>query len=132
MKGSTNVRGTPHTGTASKAEAYAPSVLARGLRIRGRVRGQGDLVVEADIEGEVSVSGELRVEDGASVTGNVEARLLVVSGTVEGDVRTSGAVSVGAHGRLRGDVAASALSIEEGASFDGRVEADFELPAALG
>jgi cytoskeletal protein CcmA (bactofilin family) len=108
-----------------------PAVLGKGLRVRGRVRGDGDLRVEADIEGDIQVGGALELAAGATVNGGVEAASLLVSGTLDGDVNAKGAVAITASGTVRGDIKAAELSLEEGGNFVGHVDADFELPASI-
>jgi len=107
------------------------TVLGRGLRVRGRVRGEGDLRVEAQVEGDVTVSGALELGEGAEVRGAVAAETVTVSGALRGDGKVRGEVVVTATGSLRGDVEAASLVLEEGGQFHGRVSADFELPDAL-
>ena len=99
--------------------------------MRGRVRGDGDLVVEATVEGEVVVSGALELGQGSEVQGGVEAASVTVSGSLTGDVNAAGAVAITASGRLVGDVRASEVSLEEGGQFVGRVDADFDLPSEI-
>jgi len=108
-----------------------PAVLGQGLRVVGRVRGEGDLRVEAQVDGDITVSGQLLVAAPARVTGSVAAESVIVSGLLEGDVNASGSVAIEAAGRVRGDIQASELSLEEGGGFEGRIEADFELPDEL-
>ncbi len=62
------------------------SVLGRGARVRGRIGGDGDLRIEGQVEGDVAISGELTIEEGASVTGDVGAGAVVVGGALRGDV----------------------------------------------
>lgn len=107
------------------------SVLGRGTRVRGRVRGDGDLRVEGEIEGDIAVSGELTLEEGASIRGNVEAAGVTIGGELHGDVAARGAVTVRAGAKVAGDLGGSEVSLEEGASFEGRIEADFELPPEI-
>lgn len=111
--------------------AIEPAVLGKGLRVRGRIRGEGDLTIEADVEGDVVVRGALELVAGARVNGGVEADSLVVAGEIDGDVTAKGAVAITASGSLRGDVRAAELSLEEGGTFLGSVEADFELPDTI-
>lgn len=89
------------------------AVIGRATRIRGRISGDGDLVIEGNVEGDIDVS---------SVT---------VRGEVEGDIRARGAVRVEAGGRVRGDVSGE-FSLEDGAEFVGNISADFDMPAELG
>lgn len=107
------------------------AVLGRGLRVRGRVRGDGDLRVEAQVEGDVTVSGALELGEGAEVRGAVAASSVTIAGALEGDVEAKGEVVVTATGTLRGDVVAAGLVLDEGGQFHGSVAADFELPDAI-
>lgn len=107
------------------------AVLGQGLRVRGRVRGDGDLRVEAHIEGEIAVSGALELGEEANVTGAVSAESVVVAGSLEGDVSAEVEIVVTASGKLRGDINAPGLVLEEGGQFHGTVSAEFELPDAL-
>jgi cytoskeletal protein CcmA (bactofilin family) len=114
---------------ASKSGDVA--VLGQGLRVRGRVRGDGDLRIEAQVEGDVSVSGALELGEGSRVQGAVSASSVAIAGELEGDIEAQGAVSIGATGALRGDVVAGEITLEEGGRFHGTIQADFDLPKAI-
>ena len=104
-------------------------VLGRGLRVRGRVKGDGDLRVEAEVQGDVTVSGSLYLDAGAKVSGGHEAATIVVAGALEGDaIATGGSVTITAGGTVEGDITAGELTLEEGGTFHGRSHADFDLP----
>ena len=109
-----------------------PAVLGQGLRVVGRVRGNGDLRVGGQVEGDIAVVGQLEIEPAAAVSGNVEARGLRVSGTLQGDSAVEGTMTIGASGRVSGKVSAAELVLDEGASFDGQVDTAFDLPEPLG
>lgn len=107
------------------------AVLGGGLRVRGRVHGEGDLRIEANVEGDVTVTGALELGQGAEVRGSVSARAVTIAGLLEGDVAARGEVVVTATGALCGDIEASGLVLEEGGKFHGLVASDFELPEAI-
>ena len=83
------------------------------------------------ISGEVALKGQLVVAAGAEITADVEARSVLVEGSVEGDVSASDDISVSASARVTGTLRGSNISVEEGATLSGRIEADFELPPEL-
>lgn len=119
-------------GATSRATPSAePAVLGRGLKVVGRVRGEGDLRVEAEIEGDLAVSGTLHLDEAASVRGSVDADSLVVAGSLEGEAHARHSVSILATGHVRGDVHAPEVTLEPGGGLDGRIEAAFELPKNL-
>jgi cytoskeletal protein CcmA (bactofilin family) len=104
-----------------------------GARVRGRVHGEGDLVIEGHVEGELAIHGDLTIAEGASVTSQtVEAHAVNISGTFEGDLTATGPVRVGTGARVRGNLRGTAVSIEEGARYSGRLDCEFDLPPELG
>lgn len=117
--------------THSNTSDIDESVLGRGTRVRGRVGGEGSLRVEGQIEGDVAVGGDLAVEEGAAITGDVSARAVTISGALKGDVSARGAVAIRSTAKVAGNMGGSEVSLEEGASFSGRIEAEFDLPSEL-
>jgi len=115
------------------------SILGRGARVRGRIGGDGDLRVEGHVEGDVRISGQLAIEEGGAVTGDVEAAALVISGALTGDVGLAARgsvipvipVTIRAGAKVAGNLGNAEVVLEEGASFEGRIDAEFDLPAGL-
>lgn len=116
----------------TRTGADTEAVIGRSTRVRGRVSGDGDLRVEGAVEGDISLSGDLTITDGARAASNVEARAVTVAGELEGDVRAQGVVHIEVGARVRGDIQGELVAIDEGAEFNGRLIADFELPPELG
>ncbi len=108
------------------------AVIGASTRVRGRVSGDGDLRLEGTVEGDISLSGELTIADGAKATSNVEARAVTIGGELEGDVRAQGLVRIESGARVRGDILGELVAIDDGAELNGRLLAEFELPAELG
>jgi cytoskeletal protein CcmA (bactofilin family) len=111
--------------------------IGSSARVRGRIQGEGDLVIEGQVEGSVTLRGDLTIAEGASVSSEggsepVSAHAVHVEGTLEANVAASGAVRLASTARVRGDLQGSAVVIDDGASFTGRLECEFELPSELG
>lgn len=95
----------------------------RGTTIIGDLEATGRVRVHGTIRGNVRVNGVLEVAEAGRIEGDlVEADEVKIIGQVRANVHTRGKIEIWKAGRLEGDVRASALDIEEGASFTGRSE----------
>jgi cytoskeletal protein CcmA (bactofilin family) len=124
-------RGSAVERSRTSETSESTSVLGRGARVRGRVSGDGDLRVEGQIEGSVALSGELSIDETGSITGDIDAASVTIAGVLLGNVVARGAVTIRAGAKVEGNMGGAEVSLEEGASFDGRIEAEFDLPAEL-
>jgi cytoskeletal protein CcmA (bactofilin family) len=119
--------------TSSRTGDAGGARIGSGARVRGRIHGDGDLVVEGQVEGDLAIRGELTIAEGASVASEaIEAHSVVVAGSLEGDVAASGTVRLVSGSRVRGNLRGSSVSIDEGARFSGRLDCEFDLPPELG
>jgi cytoskeletal protein CcmA (bactofilin family) len=111
----------------------ADARIGASARVRGRIQGDGDLVIEGHVEGNVTLRGDLTIAEGASVASeSVSAHAVFVAGALEGNLSASGQVRFAAGARVRGDVQGNAVAIDDGAHFSGRLDCEFELPPELG
>jgi len=108
-----------------------PCVIGRTIAIRGNLSGNEDLVVEGRIEGAISLSNHLTVDESGVVEADIDVEDLTVNGTVRGSIRSARGVTISATARVLGDVQAASVVIEDGAQFKGRIEMDFELPEGV-
>ena len=60
------------------------SILSAGLTIEGKIEGNGNIRVAGRFKGNVNVKGELTIEPGASIDGEVKADTVLVGGEVRG------------------------------------------------
>ena len=125
--------GQARTSSTSRGGSSETSTIGSGVRIRGRVTGDGDVVIAGQVEGDILIRGDVTIVEGASCTSNVEGHEIVVSGAVSGDVSATGGVTIAASARLRGNVSAKGggIALEDGAVFAGRLDCEFELPEGL-
>jgi cytoskeletal protein CcmA (bactofilin family) len=124
-------RGSAVERSRTSETSESTSVLGRGARVRGRVSGDGDLRVEGQVEGGVTLSGELAIDETGSITGDIDAESVTIAGVLLGNVVARGAVMIRAGARVEGNMGGAEVTLDEGASFAGRIEAEFDLPAEL-
>jgi cytoskeletal protein CcmA (bactofilin family) len=120
--------------TRSDAAGYraGEAIIGKTTRVRGRVSGDGSLVIEGTVEGDIDVRGDLTIAEGGRATSSIEAEAVTLRGELDGDVKARGVVRIEAGARVRGDMQGESVSLDEGAEFVGRLDATFELPAELG
>ena len=94
------------------------TVIAKGLKIKGQVTAEGLVELNGQIEGELH-GKSLIISRGALVKGAVSADQVVVDGMVEGPIR-GGEIILKSRAHVIGDIHHQSLSIENGASFEGR------------
>ena len=117
---------------ARSASSGGEAIIGRTTRVRGRITGDGDLVVDGTVEGDITVRGDLTIGEGAKAASAVDAQAVTVRGELDGDVSARGVVRIEAGARMRGDIRGESVAIEEGAEFVGRLDSEFELPPELG
>ncbi|MEK6569069.1 MAG: polymer-forming cytoskeletal protein [candidate division NC10 bacterium] len=98
------------------------SVLAAGLTIEGKIEGNGNIRVAGRFKGNVNVKGELTIEPGATIDGEVNAEVVLVGGEVRGQIVSTSRVEFKESGTLIGDLKAGSLTVAAGSKMRGKVE----------
>ena len=97
------------------------SVLGPTLRFKGELTAEEDLVVHGTIEGTLGPAPRVTVGPDAKVKANVQAQTVVVEGTVHGNLSAQSTVIVKETATVEGNIEAPAVTILEGARFNGNV-----------
>ena len=90
------------------------TVIGRGTHVRGRVAGEGDLEIHGRVDGDVTIEGDVTVEQGGLVASNVSARRIVVRGAVKGDLAATESIVLEEGARVVGDLRGARISIAGG------------------
>ena len=118
----------PSPEPAPKRERAAPagakeSLIAADVTIEGKIEGAGHVRIAGRFKGDVNVEGNVTIEQGAHVTGQVHAHTVIVSGEVNGNIDASSKVELLESGVINGDVKAGTLTVVAGSRMRG--QADF-------
>ena len=102
-------------------------LLGAGLTFKGEVSGEGDLFIAGSFEGEINVTGTVRVGDNAEVEANISAGTIVIAGAVRGNVSVTTHVEMLPSGTLTGtdygvESLANSASITNSGSISGTSE----------
>jgi cytoskeletal protein CcmA (bactofilin family) len=98
------------------------TVVGQTMFLRGTIRGEGDLEIHGRVEGEIEVSGEVTIAEGALIKADVTGRRIVVRGAVAGNLTGAEGVRLEDGARVVGDIHAATVGILEGALLRGNLE----------
>ena len=112
---------TPNAPTKERP-AMKESVISAGLSIEGKIVGSGHVRVAGKFKGDVQVDGNLHIDQGAKLEGQVRASEVIVTGELQGNIENAKRVEVQQGGIITGDVKAGQLTVAAGARMRGAVE----------
>lgn len=98
------------------------SNIAAGTVIRGRIEADGDLDVHGQVEGAISVGGQLTIGQDGLIKSDLSGQRVAIAGAVVGDVSATESIVLEAGSRTQGDLSAPSLGIRPGALIRGRIE----------
>jgi cytoskeletal protein CcmA (bactofilin family) len=107
------------------------TVVGQSILISGKLTGDEDLIVRGRVEGELTLTKTLIIEQTGVVKANVAVRNAIVSGVVVGNINATESVELTREGRMVGDIHAPRVIIVDGASFRGRVDMGDVEPGRL-
>jgi cytoskeletal protein CcmA (bactofilin family) len=98
------------------------TTIGESILINGSLNGDEDLTVRGRVEGTLTLTKTLAVEQSGIVKAEVQVRNCVIAGVVVGNVTATESVEITKEGRMVGDIAAPRVIIVDGASFRGRID----------
>lgn len=109
-----------------RADTGREALISAGLVIEGKITGTGHVRIAGQFNGDVHVEGNVTIESGARLTGQVRAQTVVVGGELEGNIDAAARVELLETGILAGDLKAGSLIVAAGSRMRGRVEFGWE------
>ena len=95
------------------------TIIGPSVKVKGDFNGQGNIIVEGMVDGNLKTNGSLEVGVKAKITANVEAKEAKIGGQINGNLKIKGYLEVTSTAKVLGDIEAAGLSIERGAIFNG-------------
>lgn len=102
------------------------SVIAADLTIEGKIIGSGHVRIAGRFKGDVQVDGNVSLDSGAHLEGQVKANVVVVGGELIGNIENAKRVELLDGGVIQGDVKAGSLTVAAGSRMRGQVEFGWE------
>jgi cytoskeletal protein CcmA (bactofilin family) len=115
----TTSAGSASNGIQQSAYGSAPNRVSSGVSIKGDVKFGSELVIDGEVEGNITSTGRLIVGSHATVVGDIQVGFVTIQGAVEGNVLATERCALEAGASLQGDVESPRLAVDENASFIG-------------
>lgn len=116
------VPATNQAAAARGAPAMKESMLSSDLTIEGKIEGSGHVRIAGRFKGDIQVQGNVTIEQGANVTGEVKADMVIIGGELNGNIDAGSRVELLSTGILNGDLKAGSLTVAAGSRMRGRAE----------
>ena len=101
-------------------EGTIDTILGEDVEFTGELSFERSLIIKGDLNGKITVSGTLYVDEHATVSARVEVERLRCKGRVDGDVIARRGVELYSTANVTGDVATPVLVMESGSKLNGR------------
>lgn len=120
--GTGNATANKETTRVSSMPVMKESFISSDLVIEGKIEGSGHVRIAGRFKGDVHVQGNVTIEQGAQVTGEVQADMVIVGGELNGNVTAVSRVELQSTGVLNGDLHSGSLVVAAGSRMRGQVE----------
>jgi cytoskeletal protein CcmA (bactofilin family) len=117
---------TPAAPRTRERPEMKESVIASDLTIEGKIVGSGHVRLAGRFKGDVQVDGNLTIDHGATLDGQVRAQTVIVGGELKGNIENAKRVELQEGGIITGDVKAGSLTVAAGSRMRGQVEFGWE------
>ena len=101
------------------------TIVGRGTLFEGVMKVDNSVRIDGTFKGELSCSGTLTIGQSGEAHAQLDGRDVYINGVVHGNVRGD-KVRLDSQARVVGDITSNALSISEGAVFQGNCSMDVD------
>jgi len=98
------------------------SLIGQGTVFQGTISSKGTIRVDGKVEGGISESLSIVVGEEGEVHGDITGNVVVIAGKVVGNIIANTSLEILANSQIHGDVKTAALTISEGAIFEGNCQ----------
>jgi cytoskeletal protein CcmA (bactofilin family) len=95
--------------------------IGQNLIVTGTLSGSDNVIAMGSINGEIRLSGDLKIGGGSKICGKIYAEKIYASGIVDGTLSAFERICLEKRSKIKGVIIAKRLSVEYGAVFDGEV-----------
>lgn len=98
------------------------TVIGHSVSVEGDFIGEGDMLIEGKLKGNIKTTHGLRVGKDAEIEANISAENAIISGFVKGDIKITHNLEITKTAKIEGNISCEILSIEPGSFFQGNCQ----------
>ncbi|MCP4521516.1 MAG: polymer-forming cytoskeletal protein [Cytophagales bacterium] len=106
--------------------------LEKGTLVEGNIKTSGNMRLDCDVKGDISVAAKLVLGPSANIVGNINSKNLEISGEVTGDVTVTELLVLHPSTIITGNITTPKLITEQGATINGTVTMENAKPEKSG
>lgn len=107
--------------SSNQSRGGGSTIIAHGVRVEGNFSSQGDVVIEGEVNGQVTTTSVLSVGTDAKLKAEVTAEEAVIAGLVDGTVTVKKRLELKSTAKILGDISCETIMVEAGATLHGKV-----------
>ncbi len=97
------------------------TIIGPSVKVEGDFKGEGDLVIEGVLIGNLETKNNLKIGQNAVVQAEIKANNAFVSGKVKGNVTIKGKIEIASTAVIHGDIKEQIISMESGSLIQGKI-----------
>ena len=97
------------------------TIIAQGVKVEGDFTSNGNVVIEGEVTGSVTTSGDLTVGQSARIHADVRAANAIVAGEIRGNIHVDDKLDLASSSKIRGDIEVGIFVVAAGAIVNGKV-----------
>lgn len=98
------------------------TIIGSSIKVEGNFVGQGNIVVEGEIKGNLKTSQNLEAGEKSKIVADIEAANALIAGEVQGNLKIEDRLELTSTAKITGDIVAVTLIAAGGASIDGHCQ----------
>jgi len=122
MQGTLTARGDVEIAGDFEGEIVAKGRVTLHSNITSKITATGLSLVSCALTGDAEVSGDVRVDEQSTITGNVKAENLICSGKITGDLDIQDNLVLDEFAQVDGNIKVDTMSMASGAKITGSIE----------
>ncbi|MFH1187400.1 MAG: polymer-forming cytoskeletal protein [bacterium] len=95
------------------------TVIGSSIKVEGNFVGQGNIIVEGEVRGDLKTSQNLEAGSESKIIANIEAANALIAGEVVGKIKIKEHLELTSTAKVNGDIEADVLIVASGAAING-------------